>query len=49
MQTYVKYPPRRAQSEASTGPITLSDYQRFQFLRDTLAKEGFQIPLPTGN
>ena len=49
MQTYVKYPPRKAQSEAYSGPITLSQYERFQFLRDALAKEGFHIPLPTGN
>jgi len=49
MQTYMKYPPRKAQSETYTGPITLSDYQRFQFVRDQLAKGGVQIPLPTGN
>ena len=49
MQTYIKYPPRKVQSESYSGPITLSQYERFQFLRDALAKEGFQIPLPTGN
>ena len=49
MQTYVKYPPRKLQSESYTGPITLSQYERFQFVRDQLAKEGIQIPLPTGN
>ena len=49
MQTYIKYPPRKLQSEGYTGPITLSDYQRFQFVRDELAKEGVQLPLPTGN
>ena len=49
MQTYMKYPPRKAQSESYTGPITLSDYQRFQFVRDQLAKGGIQLPLPTGN
>ena len=49
MQTYVKYPPRKLQSEGYSGPITLTQYERFQFLRDELAKEGFQIPLPTGN
>ena len=32
MQTYVKYPPRKAQSETYTGPITLSAYQRFQWV-----------------
>jgi arylsulfatase A-like enzyme len=49
MQTYVKYPPRKPQSETYTGPITLSQYQRFQFFRDELAKEGFSIGLPSGN
>ena len=49
MQTYVKYPPRKPQSETYTGPITLSNYQRFQFVREQLQKEGISIPLPTGN
>jgi arylsulfatase len=49
MQTYVKYPPRKPQSEAYSGPITLSQYERFQFIRDELAKQGLKIPLPTGN
>ena len=49
MQTYVKYPPRPAQSLAYPGPITLSAYQRFQYVREQLAKEGFVIPMPTGN
>jgi arylsulfatase len=49
MKTYVQYPPRKAQSETYTGPITLSQYQRFQKIRDQLAKEGFNIPMPTGN
>jgi arylsulfatase len=49
MATYVKYPPRKLQSLTYTGPITLSDYQRFQWVRDQLAKEGIALPLPTGN
>jgi arylsulfatase A-like enzyme len=49
MQTYIKYPPRKMQSEVYTGPITLSNYQKFQWLREELGKEGFNIPLPTGN
>jgi len=49
MKTYIKYPPRKPQSESYTGPITLSQYERFQFIRDALKKEGFKIPLPTGN
>ena len=49
MQTYVKYPPRKQQSEAYSGPITLQQYERFQSMRETLQKEGFSIPMPTGN
>ena len=49
MKTYVQYPPRKLQSLTYTGPITLSNYQRFEWLRDQLKKEGFNLPLPTGN
>jgi arylsulfatase len=49
MKTYVKYPPRKLQSEVYTGPITISDYQRFQHVREALEKQGINIPLPTGN
>jgi arylsulfatase len=49
MQTYVQYPPRKLQSESYSGPITLSQYQRFQYVRDMLQKDGVSIPLPTGN
>ncbi|EFL52545.1 sulfatase [Solidesulfovibrio fructosivorans JJ]] len=49
MKTYVKYPPRKMQSEVYTGPITLSRYQNFQFVREALKKEGVSLPMPTGN
>ena len=49
MKTYVKYPPRKQQSAAYSGPITIQQYQRFQFLRDQLEKEGFELSIPTGN
>jgi len=49
MKTYIKYPPRKLQSETYTGPITLSRYQRFQWVREQLEKEGFCIPMPTCN
>lgn len=49
MKTYLKYPPRKLQSEVYTGPITLSQYQRFKYVREMLEKEGISIPLPTGN
>jgi arylsulfatase len=49
MKTYVKYPPRKLQSETYTGPITISKYERFKNIQEDLAKEGFNIGLPTGN
>ena len=49
MKTYIQYPPRAAQSLAYNGPITLSNYQRFQYVREQLEKEGINIPLPSGN
>jgi hypothetical protein len=33
----------------STGPITATQYERFQSMRERLGKQGFDIPLPTGN
>jgi arylsulfatase len=49
MKTYIKYPPRKLQSATYTGPITLTQYQRFQHVRNQLAKDGFHLSLPTGN
>jgi len=49
MATYVKYPPRKLQSESYSGPITLTNYERFQFIREQLSKDGFKLELPTGN
>jgi arylsulfatase len=49
MKTYVQYPPRKQQSGSYSGPVTLQQYERFQYIRDTLAKQGITIPLPTGN
>ena len=49
MKTYVQYPPRKLQSETYTGPITLTQYQRFKWVREELEKNGVSIPLPTGN
>src|SRR5208283_4022174 len=48
-KTYVQYPPRKQQSESYSGPLTLQQYERFQYIRDALAKEGINIPLPTDN
>ncbi len=49
MQTYVRYPPRKLQSEAYDGPIEISKYEKFQWIRQQLAKEGVSLPMPTGN
>jgi hypothetical protein len=40
MKTYVQYPPRKQQGESYSGPPTLQQYERFQYIRDALAKEG---------
>jgi len=49
MATYRQYPPRKLQSEGYSGPITLTQYERFKYVRDMLQTEGLSIPLPTGN
>ncbi|GGH31673.1 sulfatase [Alsobacter metallidurans] len=49
METYVKYPPRKLQSMGYDGPVEISKYEKFQWVREQLAKEGVRIPLPTGN
>jgi hypothetical protein len=49
IKTYIKYPPRKLQSEVYTGPITISNYQRFKYIRDELEKSGISLPLPSGN
>ena len=49
MKTHAKYFPRKPQSETYTGPLALSDYERFQNVREMLAKEGIKLAMPTGN
>src|SRR5262249_4991999 len=49
MKTYVQYPPRKVQSYGYTGPITLSQYERFQWIREQPQKEGVNLHLATGN
>ena len=49
MKTYVQYPPRKLQSMGYDGPVEISKYQQFQWLREQLAKDGVNIALPTGN
>jgi arylsulfatase A-like enzyme len=49
MKTYLKYPPRKLQSMGYDGPVELSKFQKFQWIREQLMKDGVNIPLPTGN
>lgn len=49
MTTDVKNPPRKLQSVGYTGPITISNYEKFQFIRESLAKDGVTLPMPTVN
>jgi arylsulfatase len=49
MKTYVEYPPRKLQSLGYTGPLTISSYQRFQWVRQQLASDGVTLTMPTGN
>ena len=49
MKTYLQYPPRKMQSMGYDGPVEISQYQQFQWVRDALMKEGVNISLPTGN
>ena len=46
MESYIKYPPRKLQSESYSGPITITNFQKFQWLREQLGKEGFNLGLP---
>ena len=48
MATYAKYPPRKPQSEAYSGPVTLSDYFKFKAIREEI-KKGHTMPVHTGN
>jgi len=49
MKTYVQYPPRKLQSESYSGPITITQYERLQSVREMLQKDGIHLPMPTGN
>ena len=45
MATYVQYPPRKLQSMGYDGPIEISKYQKFQYLREMLQKDGDDVTL----
>jgi hypothetical protein len=44
----MKYPPRKLQSMSYDGPMAISKYQKFQWVREQLEKLGINILLPTG-
>ena len=49
MKTFVDIPPRKLQSDGYSGPITISAYEKFSWLREQLKKDGVNINLPSGN
>ena len=49
MKTYIQYPPRKLQSVAYTGPITITNYQQLESVRKQLADDGINLTMPTGN
>jgi arylsulfatase len=49
VKSFLQYPPRKMQSYGYTGPITISDYQKFAWVREQLEKDGINIHMPTGN
>jgi arylsulfatase A-like enzyme len=49
MKTYIEYPPRKLQSMGYDGPVELSKYQKFEWIREALKNQGVNISLPTGN
>ena len=46
MKTFIEIPPRKLQSEGYTGPITISNFEKFGWLREQLKKEGVNLTLP---
>ena len=48
MKTYVDHPPRKLQSEGYSGPITLSQFERFQWARDKLKEGGLSLLMRAG-
>ena len=46
MESYLKYPPRKVQSDAYSGPITITNFQKFEWLREQLKKDGVKLGLP---
>ena len=48
MDTYVKYPPRKKQSLGYSGPLKLSNYERFKHVQKQLQEQGFSVGFEGG-
>lgn len=46
MKSFIDYPPRKMQGLGYTGPVTISDYQKFEWLREQLKKDGVSVTIP---
>ena len=44
IESYVKYPPRKLQSETYTGPLTIQRFRRIQEIKQLLKKRGIELP-----
>lgn len=44
MQSYVKDPPRKLQSETYTGPMTIERYRKVEEIKNLLKKKGIELP-----
>ena len=46
MKSFVRYPPRKLQSDGYTGPITISGYEKFESIKKQL--QNYKIDINTG-
>jgi arylsulfatase len=46
MKSYIDYPPRKLQSYGYTGPVTISNYQKFQWIRENSRRKAYTSRCP---
>ncbi|MEI7939792.1 MAG: arylsulfatase [Verrucomicrobiota bacterium] len=46
MKSFVQVPPRKMQGDGYTGPITITSFLKFDWLREQLKKDGVKLGLP---
>jgi len=46
MKSFLQYPPRKMQGDGYTGPITITGFLKFGWLREQLQKDGIKIGIP---